>query len=226
MKSRIMLTGCAIAAVALAGCDADAPAESEFASAASETTGIARQALQGPEGFYIKDITGNGSGCRDGVVSAVTPDRQTFTVYFSDMELAHPPGPTYQRINCAVGATLHVPRGWQLSIGTINTRGYAHLPVGTSGKQTSTYFFAGRRLSVDGHSTINGYHDKPYVFTDTIGIASVITSACGEDAILNINTSLDLNTAGNPTSDAYFNNETIDGTFRKVFQLGWDQCVG
>lgn len=225
MKTSIMLPGFAIFAVALAGCAADVPAESEALSTAPEALSPA-QPLAGPDGFYIKTINGNGTGCKSPLQYTLTPDGQTFIVYFTEMELRNQPGRTFQHINCVVTAVVHVPHGLQLSVGTINTRGIAHLPQGTSAQQTSTYFFAGQRVDASGHTQLNGFYDRPYTFTDEIGLISSIKSPCGVDTLLNINTSLDLNTAGNPTSDAFFNNETVDGTFRKVIQLHWDHCVG
>lgn len=224
MKTSTILPGFAVVLTALAGCSAEIPTEG--ATAAPDEPSVAQQALAGPEGFYIQSITGSGSGCPSPPAYLLTPDQQTFTVYFSDMMLNHPPGSTFKYVNCAVGVSLHVPHGWQLSVGTINTRGYAHLPFGTSAHQRSTYSLAGIPLGPTFRSALNGFYDNNYTFTDLISVGSVITTPCGRDAILTINTALDLNTAGNPVSDAFVNNETIDGTFRKVFQFGWDHCVG
>jgi hypothetical protein len=220
MKSYIILSGFVIALSALAGCDARTSRESE--RAAPEETGVAPEALNG---FYIRTpINGTGSGCPTPLAFNVTPDGQTFTVYFADMTLQHPSGPTFQKTNCVVGLGLHLPAGMQFSVTTINTRGYAHLPAGTYGEQRSTYSFAGGPPTLRAHSRLKGFFDDDYTFTDNFGIGSALTSPCGGDAILNIDTALILNTAGNPTTDAYIDNTTVDGTFRMVFQLGWDHC--
>jgi hypothetical protein len=225
MKVSIILRGSVVLLAALASACSTAEPEAKETPAAP-SPGVAREALTAPEGFYIKSITGSGSGCPTLPTTILTPDGQTFTVYFSDMNLQHPPESTFKYLNCTVGVSLHVPHGWQFSVGTINTRGYAHLPANTSGRQVSSYFFAGVPLPASGHSTINGFYDGTYTFTDLITVGSAISSPCGQDTILNINTAIYLNTAGNPGTDAFFNNESIDGMFQKIFQFGWDHCVG
>jgi hypothetical protein len=220
MKSHVILSGFVVALAVLAGCDARTSRESE--RSAPEEVGAAQEALNG---FHIQTpIVGTGPGCPTPLTYTITPDGQTFTVYFSNMVLQHPQGPTFMKTNCVVGLGLHLPAGMQLSISTINTRGFAHLPAGTYGEQRSTYSFAGGPPSLHPHSRLNGFYDDDYTFTDSFVIGSALKSPCGGDAILNIDTALVLNTAGNPTTDAYIDNTTVDGTFRMVFQLGWDQC--
>jgi hypothetical protein len=224
MKAYPILSGFIVVLLPLAGCDAEGGARfsRESERAAREEIGAAQEALNG---FYINTINGRGTGCPTPLTYTVTPDGQTFTVYFADMRLQHPTGPTFQKINCAVGLNLHLPSGMQFSVATINTRGYAHLPTGTYGQQRSTYSFAGGPVDIRAHNKLVGVYDDDYTFTDGYyGVGSALTSPCGGDAILNIDTALILDTSGNPTADAYIDNTTVDGTFRMVFQLGWDHC--
>jgi hypothetical protein len=223
MHTRLLRLGLAAAfLLAPFGCTAPDPAQEE--SSSQDNVGTATEALNG---FFIRTpIVGAGPGCPAPLAYSVTPDGQTFTVYFSDMILQHPPGSTFQKINCTVGLGLHLPRGHQFSIATIDTRGYAHLPVGTYADQRSKYYFAGHMPELRGHDRMIGFFDNDWSFTDVFPVGSYLTSPCGGDSILNIDTALILNTAGNPTQDAYVDNTTIDGTFRMIFQLGWDTCEG
>ncbi|MFO0587398.1 MAG: DUF4360 domain-containing protein [Polyangiaceae bacterium] len=203
------------------GCSAPDPTEG---SAPPEVLGEGQQALNG---FYVETpIVGTGPGCLDPLTYTVTPDGQTFTVYFSGMVLQHPPGLTYKKINCTVGINLHLPEGQQFSITTVDTRGFAHLPQGTYADQRSKYFFSGQHPELRAHSRINGYYDDDWTYTDVFGIGSSLQSPCGGQGTLNIDTALILNTAANPHQDAYIDNTTVDGTFRMVFQNNWDHCEG
>src|SRR4051812_34640509 len=125
MRSTIIAGFAAV--LALGGCGGEVPAADDGIE--NEDPGTAQQALVAPDDVYVVDINGSGSGCPRGSLSyALTPDRETFIVFFSQMIVTHPPGPLFQNINCPVAITLHVPQGWQFTVATINTRGFAHLP--------------------------------------------------------------------------------------------------
>lgn len=196
-------------------------------STEDEDPGLPRlgEAQQAVNGFYIDSpIVGAGPGCPQPLAYTITPDGQTFTVYFSDMVLNHPPGSTFKKTNCTVGLKLHLPHGQQFSIATVDTRGFAHLPVGTYMEQRSKYYFAGSNPELRAHSRVNGFYNDDWTYTDNFGLASSLKSPCGGQGILNIDTALILNTAGNPYEDAYVDNTSIDGTFRMIFQANWDNC--
>lgn len=223
MKTTILRLGLAAGLLMPIGCTAPDPSDSpEDDEQGLPNIGEAQQAVNG---FYIDTpIVGSGPGCPTPLAYSVTPDGQTFTVYFSDMVLNHPPGSTYKKTNCTVGLKLHLPNGQQLSITTVDTRGFAHLPVGTYADQRSKYYFAGSNPELRAHSRLHGFFDDDWTFTDTFPLASSLHSPCGGQGILNIDTALILNTAGNPWEDAYVDNTTIDGTFRMIFQAHWDHC--
>ena len=238
MKRYWFTAGLVAAIAAFSGCATDdAPilaedgVDQEVDPGNDATTGVAKQALDGaPDDVYIVSINGNGPGCPAAIPGSLTsdilePDRQTFVVYLNDMQLQHPPGATYLRRNCVVGITLHVPQGWQFSLATINTRGFAKLPVGAWARQTSSYFFAGVPLGGAARSRLNGVYDNIYEFTDYVGIESLVWSPCGKNAIFNINTAIELDTSNNATANAFMSNDTIDGTFQKVVGWQWRQCT-
>ena len=179
-----------------------------------------------PEDVYIESISTGGPGCRDRdtVTTVISADRSTFLVIYDGMILENPGGSSIKNINCVAGIKLHVPNGWQVSMATVDTRGYAYLSPGIRARQTSEYFFAGQPLGSAFHSELKGYHDDSYVFTDTIPFQSVVWSPCGASAIFAINTKLNLNAVSNPSGLAYFNTETTDGKFEKILHWLWRQC--
>lgn len=179
-----------------------------------------------PEDVYIESISTGGPGCPDPdtVTTVISADRSTFLVIYDEMVLGNPYGSPIKNINCVAGIKLHVPNGWQVSIATVDTRGYAYLSPGIKARQTSEYFFAGQPLGTAFHSQLQGLYDDDYLFTDTIPFESVVWSPCGTSAIFAINTKLNLNAVSNPSGLAYLNTETTDGRFEKVLHWLWQRC--
>jgi len=201
-------------------------AEADRVGAASSQLDVLVGSYPTPSDVYIDSITTGGPGCIDpGTVSTIiSSDRTSFLVIFDDMVLNNPSGPSVKNINCAAGVKLHIPNGWQFSVATIDTRGYAYLPPGIRGRQTSQYFFAGNPLGTVYHSTLVGPYDDNYSFTDAVPFSSVVWSPCGGTAIFAVNTSLNLNAVANPKGTAILNTETLDGSFRKIIHWQWQPC--
>ncbi|PRQ09148.1 DUF4360 domain-containing protein [Enhygromyxa salina] len=179
-----------------------------------------------PDDVYIEDIVTSGVGCPKpgSAVGQISSDRKSFILIFKDMLLTNPPGPPIKTTNCVASVKLHVPNGWQVSVATVNTRGYAFLEKGIRARQTSNYFFAGQPVGFSAHSELKGLYDDFYVFTDHVPFQSLVWSPCGASAIFAINTSLLLNAIANPNGNAIFNTTSVDGQFRKVFHWQWQQC--
>lgn len=225
-------------AVALAGCGAEDPTGSDEADpgdvGALDGEGIAEeseslslaQPVPSAEDVYIESITTGGGGCPSpgDVSTTISEDRKSFLVIFDKMILEYPPGRRVQNLNCVAGVKLHVPQGFQVSLATVTTRGYAYLPSGGRARQTSSYFFAGDPLSLNPHSELKGPHDGLYEFTDKVPFSSLIWSGCGDSAIFAVNTSINLNMNGAPSGTGYFNAETVDGKYKKLFHVQWRAC--
>jgi hypothetical protein len=179
-----------------------------------------------PEDVFIESISTGGPGCPDPstVTTVISADRTTFLVIYDQMILNNPPGPAIKNLNCVAGVKLHVPNGWQVSLATVDTRGYAYLSQGVKARQTSEYFFAGQPLGAAYHSLLTGFYDADYQFTDLIPFQSIVWSPCGASAIFAINTKLNLNAVSNPNGLAYFNTQTTDGKFEKILHWQWQQC--
>jgi len=237
MKSTWMALGIAtIAWTFLPGC-AEAPEGEDDGVLGGEVesgdVGAAGAALHAspiipvtPSDVYIESISTGGVGCPDPstVSTVISSDRTSFLVIFDEMILENPGGSPIKNINCVAGVKLHIPNGYQFSVATIDTRGYAYLSPGIRGRQTSQYFFAGIPLSTQYHSSLVGPYDRSYNFTDEIPFHSVVWSPCGGSAVFAINTSLNLNATQNPGGLAYFNTETVDGKFRKIVHWEWRPC--
>jgi hypothetical protein len=179
-----------------------------------------------PNDVYIEDIVAQGVGCPipDSAVAQISSDKKSFILIFKDMLLTNPPGPVVKTTNCVASVKLHIPSGWQVSVATINTRGYAFLEKGVKARQTSNYFFAGQAVGFSANTDLKGYYDDFYVFSDQVPFQSLVWSPCGTSAIFAINTSLLLNAISKPKGIGIFNNTSIDGQFRKVFHWQWQKC--
>jgi hypothetical protein len=236
MKSITIPIGFAAILAALAGCSADI-GEGDGSSGNGGVSGASGAVDPGDIGsaelsqkgeapaWSIVGITGGGNGCPPGSIStAITPDRTTFTVYFSKMVLESRPGVTFQRLGCTVGVTLHVPNGWSMATGTINTRGYAHLEVGAVGEQNSTYSFAGRPILRTYRTPMKGPFEGQYNFTDDLKLEGLIWSPCGKDAILNINAGIQLDTKKSKPGTSYIDTAELDGMFKKEVHLQFRKC--
>jgi hypothetical protein len=179
-----------------------------------------------PSEVYIESISTGGTGCREDESVDIDFTGSTFQILFRDMLLEKLNEDTrlVQNINCAAGIQLHIPQGWQFSVATINTRGYAYLDPRIRARETSEYWFAGRRLEQTFRSTLTGPYDDDFDFTDRVGFESTVWSPCGTSAIFSVNTSLNLNASSNRTGAAIFNAQTLDGSFEKVLHFSWRRC--
>jgi len=224
------MCACVVAlAVGFIGCSSDAALDVN----PNESTSTTSAALtpEAPNDVYILDgIVGAGSGCvgLGSVIPTIAPDRKSFTVAFTEMQLEYPPAPALKSKNCAVTMNIHVPHGWQFSIATIDTRGYANFPAPVSARQISSYFFAGVPLGLQAHSTISGPTDplgELYTFTDYVGFSSLVWSPCGATRPFTINSRIVMDARQAPAdTEAIFSNDTVDGEFHKVFNWQWRTC--
>jgi hypothetical protein len=236
MKSITIPIGLAAILAALAGCSGDI-GEGDGSSGNGGVSGASgavdpgdigsaelSQATEAPAWSIVR-VSSIGKGCPLGsTTTSITPDRTTFTVAFSDMVLESKPSATFQRLGCVVGVTLHVPNGWSVATGTIDTRGYAHLESGALGEQNSTYSFAGRPVLRAYRTPMKGPFEGQYSFTDDLKLEGLIWSACGVDAILNINAGIQLDTKKSVPGTSYIDTAEVDGRFQKVVHLQFRKC--
>jgi hypothetical protein len=182
--------------------------------------------LPSPNDVWIESVNAFGIGCPGPGSTQVdiASSKQSFIIIFKDMLLTNPGGAPIKTTNCVASVKLHIPGGWQVSVATINTRGYAFLESGMKARNTTNYFFAGDPVGYAAHTELQGPYDGLYTFTDQVPFQSVVWSPCGTSSIFAIDTSMVLNAISNPSGNGIFNNTTLDGSFKKILHLQWQQC--
>jgi hypothetical protein len=170
--------------------------------------------------LYVEDIETNGKGCPKGdpntVEVVIADDKRSFVIIYRDMELTNPPGPKSKNLNCHAAVDLHIPAGVQVTLATVNTRGYAYLDEKIEAAETSSYFFAGVPIGIYPHKTIEGPHDGFFEFSDSVPLPSPVWSACGASARFEIKTILHLNATKNPDGEAIFGAADTDVMFQTL----------
>ena len=133
-----------------------------------------------------------GSGCPTGSASAtVSPDGQELSVIFDKFVANN------GRKNCALTIPVKVPNGFQVSIYTMDYRGY--VAPKTTGRLTTDYFFAGQRTSPITR-VITG--EKNYSERDTVATMANVWSKCGDSVNMRVNAAMAASGKGDATVDS------------------------
>jgi hypothetical protein len=179
-----------------------------------------------PNDVWIESVQAFGVGCPtpNSTLTDIAPDKKSFIVIFRDMVLENPGGSSVKTTNCQASVQLHVPNGWQVSVATITTRGYAFLDQGIKARNSNKYFFAGDPIAYVAHTELVGPYDDFYDFPDQVPFQSVVWSKCGASALFEINTTLLLNAKANKHGIGIFNTTSQDGRFEKVMHMQWKPC--
>lgn len=142
-------------------------------------------------GLTLGTPTYGGSGCPAGSAAvSVSPDGKEISVLFDKFIVKN------SRKNCGLTIPVTVPAGFQISLFTIDYRGY--VGPSTTGRLSTDYFFSGQ-LTRPSVKIINGETD--YSLRDNVG--AVTWSACGAKDNMRLNVAM----AGSGPSDA-----TVDST--------------
>ncbi|RKO89748.1 hypothetical protein BDK51DRAFT_11514, partial [Blyttiomyces helicus] len=124
-----------------------------------------------------------GTGCPQGSVSQnFNDDRTGFTLIFDQfVAFAGPDVPLQQdRQNCQLSVNIHIPAGWQFSVGTVDYRGFIQLDEGVRASQQSQYFFQGVLETATARSQWQGPQDGlNYAVQDSFPVATTVLSPCG-----------------------------------------------
>jgi hypothetical protein len=211
------------------GCAAPASNEDD-AEGSSELN--ARGVVTQPDGGYIADVTAAGSGCPAGSWSAaISPDGQTFTLYFSAYEARVVPGQSFDMKQCVINIGMRDPGGRPLSfvVGSIYHQGYLLLDQpGMRASRNAIYAFGGTgggrgtASPPPQHREIPGPYDSSYVQGDDVFAGR--WSPCSAINNLVINTSLMLQNNPQRTGSGYVNRATVDGALTLAFRLDWHRC--
>lgn len=177
-----------------------------------------------PNSVYIEKITTGGDGCPSpaAVATTISEDRTLFVLSYIKMQLEHPPGPAVAKVHCKAGVHLHVPKGWQVALTHVTTRGYAYLEHDMVAHQTASYRLAGVPIGAEYSHALMGPHDDFYQFTDDP--AATVWSKCGGPGLFAFTTTLTLDTSANPGGQAIFNTTSSDGELAARVHLDWRPC--
>lgn len=178
----------------------------------------------------IENIIYNGSGCPFGTVAEnVSPDKQAFTITFSDFIAEAGPGLPLSsgRRNCQLTIDLTIPQGWQFSISSFDYRGFAFLDLGVHARYTTNYYFQAESGSTPFSRNLYGEFDDLFQFRENFPIETVVWSPCGITRALNVNTSVfvrNTNSSSYPYAQGIIGTDSIDGQVTQVWGITWRQC--
>ncbi len=182
---------------------------------------------QAPDYVRVRSMTYNGSGCPiNSVASNISPDRQAFTVLFSEYIAEVGPGVPFnqKRKNCQLVVSLDFPQGWSYSLATVDYRGYVALEPQVKGTQKSSYYFQGQGHTGTLQTVMFGPIDQNYQIRDTLGLGALVWSACGAQRALNINSQLILDNAANPSAHGLLTTDSIDFQTKLIYGIRWKRC--
>lgn len=154
---------------------------------------ILLESLTFPSVSFAKDLVFgtpiySGSGCPVGSAAvSVSPDGKKTSVLFDQFTVRN------SRKNCGFAVPVTVPAGFQISLFTIDYRGY--VAPNTKGRLSTDYFFAGQKT----RSTVKVIDgEKDYSLRDDV--RAVTWSACGAEDNMRLN--LAASGAGDATVDS------------------------
>jgi hypothetical protein len=195
-------------------------AATEFVDPASVTADV-------PDRFTIDLVTVTGTGCRPGTAAiAPSPDREAFTVTYSDYVVSVGPGtgPVDFRKNCQINVQVHAPQGWTFGIAAADYRGFARIQQGARLVARARYYFQGMPESALVTRTFRGVFDDDWEFRDQAPVGAIVYKPCGETRLLNINTRLEVFQGNNPTLVDVGGMDSIDGSIKTLYHVSWKHC--
>ncbi|GGK01632.1 hypothetical protein GCM10010123_34390 [Pilimelia anulata] len=221
MKKRAIAFGAALAAAGIAVSGLAAPA-----SAAP-----ARKKFD-PD-VKIQDVTLNGTGCKKADTSIVMSNGNkamdvlfsAFTTQAGKVPKDNGTTPWVDRANknCVINLKLAYKSGYTFALTTVTARGFADLAAGSTGKQITTYYFAGMKETGQGTSDLKGPKTDVYSYTDEIAVPNY--SPCGETRAFNMNARVQVD-AGKASKDS-LSELTLDSKSIDVatkYYLSWKDC--
>ena len=167
-----------------------------------------------------------GTGCTANSVSAVlSPDATQLSVLFDsfNLEAGGTSGKTIDRKNCSVAIPVNVPQGYQVSLVSIDYRGFNALPGGATSRFSSEYFFAGSRGPTF-QRIFNGPMNQDYTLNNSLIVSSLVWSSCGAQTILRSNISMQTMT-NSRRDQAISSIDSMDVDSGLIYSLQWRRCI-
>jgi hypothetical protein len=172
----------------------------------------------------ITNLQAVGSGCPPGsAVASVSPDRQSFTIAYSQYTAEVGPGvPRIEaRKNCGVILNVQYPVGFTISIVSVDYRGFADLDDDTVGTVAGQYFFMGQFPQVEFEEPIFGPAFDNYEIRDLF-LTGVFQLSCRQRRALIINNEVRVQARSGQGGLMTADNTT--GTFQETFGIVWRRC--
>jgi hypothetical protein len=179
-----------------------------------------------PREVYVNNIIHAGTGCPANTVAGdISEDGKAFTLLFDMFAAEAGPGIPLSsgRKFCQLTVNLHVPQGWTYTLADVTYKGFASLDRGTSGVETSTYYFQGApSTNVTLTTNLRGAKNTDYEIKDTVPISSLVWAPCGVNRALNIKTSVQVRATRG--LQALMTIDSIDGELIHKYGIRWARC--
>lgn len=167
-----------------------------------------------------------GTGCPAGSAAvALSPDSKSLSILFDQYVVSAGEGSTIRdsRKNCNIAIPIQVPQGYSYSIIGIDYRGFTDLPRGSRAQLNVNYFLSTGGNTVRTSKTFMGPVTSDYLKADTLGMSSVVWTACGGSTILRANTTLNV-LSNRYNEPALATVDSADVQAGIVYQLQWKRC--
>lgn len=165
--------------------------------------------------YFKAPINFAGTGCPAGSIAVTGENTDTLSILFDKYDAGKDSESGKRRAACSFAVPVHVPQGYQVSVLTADWQGYAEGKAELRRK----YFFAGEPNVPTQVNRINSPSGDDFLFQDGRIHESLSVSACGEDKVLRINSSI--KAQGNQSYAAI---DTADLKNTVQFQLQWKRC--
>ncbi|GGK17682.1 hypothetical protein GCM10010124_07780 [Pilimelia terevasa] len=193
----------------------------------------ARPARNDDPDVKITDVVLNGTGCKKGDTSIIMSNGSkamdvifsAFTAQAGAVPKDNGTTPWVPRANknCQINLKLSYKSGWTFALTTVTARGFADLSKKTTGKQITTYYFAGMTETGEGTSNLEGPISETYAYSDEIKTPNY--SECGKTRAFNMNARVQVDaskSAKDSLSEITLDSKSIDVSTK--YYLGWKNC--
>lgn len=165
--------------------------------------------------YFKAPINFAGTGCPAGSIAVTGENTDTLSILFDKYDAGKESASGKRRSACSFAVPVHVPQGYQVSVLTADWQGYAEGKAELKRK----YFFAGEPNVPTQVNRINSPAGEDFLFQDGRIHESLSVSACGEDKVLRINSSIIAK-----GSQSYAAVDTADLKNTVQFQVQWQRC--
>lgn len=173
----------------------------------------------------IKDIRYRGNACPDASVAAnISPDRRAFTLLFDSFAVEVPrdaKGQTKQG-SCELEIDLDSKQGWQLTVLTVDERGYAALNDGDLATLTTTIGFAPKGQTAHFEATLRGAMDDNFQKRATARLLTAPWSGC--EAVKTLRVTLAAAIKAATALPSYLAVDAVDGELHHEAGLRFRRC--